>query len=124
MGLISLLWRFAWRKYALDGVSSSGFNLPSTIDIFPFVDAVDAQLSALAAAGNLQGEWNASSGVFPCGGTSDTGDTWLVTTSGTTRGRFFAVRDRIVSLIDNASTATFPANWGMIPANARIVVPA
>ncbi|MBP1842017.1 hypothetical protein J2046_000261 [Rhizobium petrolearium] len=123
MGLISQLGRYAWRKWKLDGVSSSGPNEPDTVDIFPFVDAIDQQVAAITAAGNFRGEWNASSGAFPGGGTAEKGDTWLVTTAGTTGGRFFAVGDRIVALMDNASATTFAGSWGVIPANARTVVP-
>lgn len=47
MGLIRDLGRYAWRKYISDGVSASGFNKPDTIDIFPFVDAIDDQIALL-----------------------------------------------------------------------------
>lgn len=122
MGLIKTLGRYAWRKFALDGVSSSGFHEPEHRDIFAFVDKVDELTAALAAAGSLKGEWDASSGTFPGGGVTAKGDTWLVTEAGTTGGRFFAEGDRIVALVVNASTSVFGANWGVIPANARTVV--
>ncbi|WP_454287075.1 SGNH/GDSL hydrolase family protein [Rhizobium arsenicireducens] len=122
MGLIKTLGRYAWRKFALDGVSSSGFHKPTHADIFAFIDKVDEVTAALSAAGSLKGEWDASSGVFPGGGVTAKGDTWLVTTAGMTGGRFFAKGDRIVALVVNASTSVFGANWGVIPANARTVV--
>jgi hypothetical protein len=40
MASIRELGRKAWRKWRLDGVTSSGPNMPDTVDIFPFVDAV------------------------------------------------------------------------------------
>lgn len=49
MGLIRELGRKAWRKYDLDGVSASGFNQPTTDDIFPFIDEIDEELSDLQA---------------------------------------------------------------------------
>lgn len=122
MGLIKTLGRYAWRKFALDGVSSSGFHKPTHADIFAFIDKVDEVTAALSAAGSLKGEWDASSGTFPGGGVTAKGDTWLVTTAGTTGARFFAKGDRIVSLVVNASTSVFGVNWGVIPANARTVV--
>ncbi|KQS90294.1 hypothetical protein [Rhizobium sp. Leaf386] len=42
------LGRKAWRKYNVDGVEDSGFNQPTTDDIFPFVDEVDSQLQNVA----------------------------------------------------------------------------
>lgn len=48
------LGRKAWRKYSTDGVAASGFNMPTTDDIFPYVDEVDKQLlnvASLAATG-------------------------------------------------------------------------
>lgn len=48
MGLLRDLGRKAWRKWAVDGVSASGPNKPSTDDIFPFVDAIDALLTSLS----------------------------------------------------------------------------
>lgn len=122
MGLIKTLGRYAWRKFALDGVSSSGFHEPDHPDIFAFIDKVDEYLAALSAAGSLKGGWSASSGIFPGAGITAKGDTWLVTTAGTTGGQFFAEGDRLVALVVNASTSVFGANWGVIPANARTIV--
>ncbi|MBO0141518.1 SGNH/GDSL hydrolase family protein [Agrobacterium sp. Ap1] len=50
MASISQLGRRAWRKWAMDGVSSSGANKPDTADIFPFVDAVGSAIDALLSA--------------------------------------------------------------------------
>lgn len=47
MGSIKSHGRNAWRKYVVDGVAASGVNQPDTIDIFPFVDAVDAAVGAV-----------------------------------------------------------------------------
>lgn len=47
MGLIKTLGRYAWRKFALDGVSSSGFNKPTHAEIFAFVDRVDSVVEDL-----------------------------------------------------------------------------
>lgn len=57
MGLIRELGRRAWRKWAVDGVSASGPNRPSTEDIFPFVDAVDALFANIAALIGTAIQW-------------------------------------------------------------------
>jgi hypothetical protein len=111
MGLIKTLGRYAWRKYTTDGVSSSGFNKPDTMDIFPFVDAIDSTITGLAGGGELQGGWDASGGVFPGTGTATTGQSWIATTAGTVGGVAFRVGDRVIALTDNASTATYAGNW-------------
>lgn len=75
-------------------------------------DMVDTH--ALAAVGNptkLKGEWDASSGTFPGGGTAKSGDSYIVSVSGTVDGVAFTAKDRIIAITDNASTTTFAANW-------------
>ncbi|MBP1849702.1 SGNH/GDSL hydrolase family protein [Rhizobium halophytocola] len=46
MGQIKDLGRWAWRKYAQNGNSASGFNQTKHEDIFAFVDATEAALSS------------------------------------------------------------------------------
>ncbi|MER8827240.1 SGNH/GDSL hydrolase family protein [Mesorhizobium sp. M0938] len=47
MATIKELGRNAWRKWKIDGVSSSSPNEPTTDDIFPFVDQIDAEIEAV-----------------------------------------------------------------------------
>lgn len=47
MPTIAELGRRAWRKWVVDGVEGTGANKPTTDDIFPFVDAVDQELTSL-----------------------------------------------------------------------------
>jgi hypothetical protein len=76
--------------------------------------------SAIAAIGNLEGGWNASSGTFPVGSspTSGTikGDYWYVTTAGTVDGVLFNVGDVIVAKVNGAST-TSASDWIQLEVN-------
>src|SRR5690606_22665077 len=59
----------------------------------------------------LKGEWEASAGTFPGGGTAQPGDSWIVSTGGTVGGVAFTADDRIIAITDNASTTVYAANW-------------
>lgn len=59
----------------------------------------------------LKGYWDASSGSFPGGGVAQAGWYYIVSVAGTVDGVEFGVNDRILALVDNASTANFAANW-------------
>lgn len=61
-------------------------------------------LSAIDQAVVLRGNWNAGSGTFPGGGTAQAGDSYIVNGAGTVDGVSFAVGDRVIALVDNAST--------------------
>lgn len=75
------------------------------------LDAIETRVNALDAAVVLKGVWDASTGTFPGGGTAQAGDSWIVSVAGTVNSVAFAVNDRIVAIVDNASTATFNPNW-------------
>lgn len=55
------------------------------------------------------GTWDASVGTFPT--SSVAGYTYIVDTAGIVDGIDFEVNDRLVSLIDNASTTVYALNW-------------
>lgn len=57
----------------------------------------------------LKGNWDASSGTFPA--STKKGDSYIVSVSGTVDGVLFSVNDRLLSLLDNASTTTYASNW-------------
>lgn len=122
MGLIKSLGRNAWRKYVVDGVLASGVNRPDTIDIFPFVDTIDAYVTALNGGGEMQGEWDASAGTFPGAGAATTGQSWIVSTAGTVDGIAFRIGDRVIAITDTASTATYAGNWIRLAAALEPVV--
>lgn len=57
------------------------------------------------------GVWDASVGTFPGGGTAQAGESWIVSVGGTVGGVVFAADDRLIAIVDNASTGTYAANW-------------
>lgn len=75
------------------------------------LDAIETRVNALDAAVILKGAWDTSAATFPGGGTAQAGDSWIVSVAGTVGGVAFAVNDRIIAIVDNASTSTFAANW-------------
>jgi hypothetical protein len=76
------------------------------------IDELDNALDALDQVFILQGTWDASTGVFPGGGTAQAGYVWIVSDTGTVDGvEFTANQDHIVALVDNASTTVYDPNW-------------
>lgn len=75
------------------------------------LDAIESRVNALDAAVILKGVWNASAGTFPGSGAAQAGESWIVSVAGTVGGIPFAVNDRIIAILDNASTTTFASNW-------------
>lgn len=74
-----------------------------------FTTALEAKLNGLDAAIVLKGEWDASSGSFPA--STEAGWSYIVSTGGTVDGVEFSADDRLISLLDSASTSTYAANW-------------
>lgn len=75
------------------------------------LDTMRARVNDLDAAVVLRGAWDASAGTFPGGGTAQAGDSWIVSVGGTVNGIVFVAYDRIVAIIDNASTSLYVTNW-------------
>lgn len=75
------------------------------------LDTIETRVNELDAAVVLKGSWDASAGTFPGGGTAQAGDSYIVSVAGTVDGVDFEVGDRIVAILDNASTATYANNW-------------
>lgn len=75
------------------------------------LDSIRSRVVDLDAAVILRGEWDASAGTFPGGGTAQAGDTWIVTTLGTVDGVDFFLNDRVLAIVDNASSSTYANNW-------------
>ena len=74
------------------------------------LDCMETRILALDASVVLKGVWSAAAGTFPGGGTAQAGESWIVSGAGTVGGVDFAVNDRIIAILDNASAATFAAN--------------
>lgn len=88
---------------------STDINSNSATTAIPTADAVKNYVDSVAGGlGNLEGGWDASSGVLPTGsnGYSGTkkGDYWFVDVAGTTSGVPFSVGDVIVAKVDGASS--------------------
>jgi hypothetical protein len=82
--------------------------------------ARDTTLAAIAALGGplvFQGAWDASAGTFPGTVNRKKGWTYVVTVGGTVGGQLFEVNDRLVALVDNASTTVYAANWYRLEAD-------
>lgn len=75
------------------------------------LDAINTRVASLDAAVILRGTWNASGGTFPGGGSAQAGDSYIVSVGGTVNGVVFTANDRIIAILDNASTTTYAANW-------------
>ena len=75
------------------------------------LDTLVTRVNDLDAAVVLKGTWDATSGVFPGGGTAQAGESWIVSVAGTVDGVDFVQDDRIIAILDNASTGTYAANW-------------
>lgn len=72
---------------------------------------LDARINALDAVVILKGGWDASAGTFPGGGTAQAGASYHVTTAGTVDSVAFSLNDRVIAILDNASTSTYASNW-------------
>lgn len=73
----------------------------------------EAGLSGAAAAGTVvdAGVWDASTGVFPGGGTATKGSVYQCSVSGTVNAVVFDAGDTVRALVTNASTTTYVGNW-------------
>lgn len=95
------------RDLSVDGTKLDYISITQAVDL----DAIETRVNALDAAVVLQGTWDASVGTFPGGGTAQAGDSWIVSVGGTVNSVVFAANDRIVAILDNASTTVYAANW-------------
>lgn len=78
------------------------------------LQAYNDTVAAIAALGNpmaFKGLWDASAGTFPGGGAARAGWTYQVSVAGTVGGQVFDVNDRLIAVVDNASTTVYAANW-------------
>lgn len=71
----------------------------------------DAIVTTVSGALIFRGAWDASAGIFPGGGTAQTGAFYKVSVAGTVGGKAFEVGDDIFAIADNASTTVYANNW-------------
>ena len=84
-------------------------NITSTVPVN--LDDLQFELFSLTNALVYKGDWDASTGVFPSGGTAAVGWFYYVSTAGVVDGISFDVGDNLVSLVNNPSTTIFDDNW-------------
>lgn len=96
-------------KFATAGEKTKvGFiSITQAVDL----DDIETRVNNLDAAVVLKGSWDASAGTFPGGGTAQAGASYIVSVAGTVGGVAFDINDRIIAIVDNASTTVFAANW-------------
>lgn len=92
---------------AASKVKTDHITVTQAVDL----DAIESRVNALDAAVILKGTWDASAGTFPGSGTAQAGDSWIVSVGGTVNSVVFTAGDRIIAILDNASTTTFASNW-------------
>jgi len=73
------------------------------------LDLIETRVNQLDASVVLKGEWDASGGSFPI--STKSGESWIISVGGTVDGVEFVANDRIVALVDGASTTVYATNW-------------
>lgn len=91
--------------------TATATNIPTAGSVKTYVD------TSIAALGNLEGSWDASTGSFPVasGGTMK-GDYWYVSVAGSAGGEAFNVGDMVIAKINGASTSS-AADWIKLEVN-------
>ncbi len=84
------------------------------------LDAMEADIAALANGMVYKGNWDASAGTFPGGWTAQTGWFYTVSVGWTVDSVVFNIDDRLVATTDNASTTTYAWNWTKLDATDAV----
>jgi hypothetical protein len=95
------------RDVAADGTKLDYISVTQAVDL----DQMETDIAALANGMVYKGNWDASAGSFPGGGSAQTGWFYYVSVAGTVNSISFAVGDNIVATTDNASASTYANNW-------------
>ncbi len=73
------------------------------------LEALETQVTSIAAGLSPAGNWDPTSGAFPSGAAANT--FYVANAAGIVDGQTFAVGDWLIALIAAPSTTTFAANW-------------
>ncbi len=84
------------------------------------LDQMETDIAALANGMVYKDSWDASAGSFPGAGAAETGWFYTVSVAGTVDGVEFAVDDRLIAKVDNASTTTYAGNWTKLDATDAV----
>jgi len=95
----------------ITGFSSAPGAVAATDTILQAIQKLDGNLSALDSAVILKGSWDASVGTFPGAGVAQAGWSYIVSVAGTVDGVEFSINDRVISILDDASTTTYSSTW-------------
>ena len=82
------------------------------------ITAIYADLGAIIEGVTFRGDWDASSGSFPGGGSAQRGWAYYVQTGGTVDGVTFIAEQEIIAIADDASTSVFAGSWFQNPVAA------
>lgn len=111
-----------YRDHVTKFVPVSGVNKPKKSEIRTYLRQIEDAIDGLSLDGLFQGQWDASSGVFPS--EAEKGFSWIVGTPGTVGGKYFGEGDKLVALVAGASPTVYNDNWAVIPAGTSGVVAA
>ena len=75
------------------------------------LDDIRNRIGELSSAVVLRGTWDPTTNEFPGGGTAIAGDSYIVIGTAVVDGIQFTQGDRIVALVNNASTTVYANNW-------------
>ncbi len=92
---------------AIEKTKLNHISVTQSVDL----DQMESRLNDLDAAVVLKGTFAPSGGVFPGGGVAQAGWSYIADDNGTINGVEIKLGDRLIAILDNASTATFAANW-------------
>lgn len=104
---------------ALVGIEDAGSYFAGTT-VESALQYLGAAVAALDQAVVLKGTWDASAGTFPGSGVAQAGWSYIVSLDGTVDSVDFVAGDRIVAIVDNASTATYASNWLQLDYTDRV----
>jgi hypothetical protein len=93
------------RRVEVDGAKLDLITVTNPTDL----DAIAAALLGLGSPVVLKGVWNPLSGVFPT--STVAGESWIVSATGAMAGVDFTVNDRVLAIVDGASTLVYPDEW-------------
>ena len=84
------------------------------------LDQMETDIAALANGMVYKGNWDASAWTFPWGWSAQTWRFYTVSVGGTVDSVVFAVDDRLVATVDNASATTYAWNWTKLDATDAV----
>jgi hypothetical protein len=98
--------------YDPNNIEADAFDMDNMVDgvnKLAMTQAERDKLNGLDTAVILKGDWDASLGTFPA--STEAGWSYLVSVGGTVSGQIFSIGDRLISILDGASTTVYAGNW-------------